>query len=40
MSKESASDNPEKTAKNIEKPLDKRFEKWGKTEKKQYQDRA
>jgi hypothetical protein len=35
---ESVSDNPDKTAKNIEKSLDKLFKKWGKIKKKQYQD--
>jgi hypothetical protein len=35
---ESVSDNPDKTAKNIEKSLDKLFEKWGKIKKKQYHD--
>ncbi len=35
---ESVSDNPDKTAKNIEKSLNKLFEKWGKIKKKQYHD--
>jgi hypothetical protein len=35
---ESVSDNPDKTAKNIEKSLDKLFKKWGKIKKKQYHD--
>jgi hypothetical protein len=35
---ESVSDNPDKTAKNIEKSLDKLFKKWSKIKKKQYHD--
>ena len=35
---ESVSDNPDKTAKNIEKSLDKLFKTWDKIKKKQYGD--
>jgi hypothetical protein len=35
---EAVSDNPDKTARNIEKSLDKLFKKWGKIKKKQYHD--
>jgi len=38
IAEEAVSDNPEKTTKNIEKSLNKLFEKWDKIKKKQYQE--
>ncbi len=38
MAEESVADNPDKTAKNIEKSLDELFAMWDKIEKKQYHD--